>query len=158
MNPKFTNRKKKEIESTIETGMVYHIECSTRHLPQLTLNREELDTSLRHHRFFLAINREKTRIRFFSETTDINMLVIFLNNDTPYNNLILLIDGHVEQPYNVWEDYQQNFVLFYQKVISRQISGHPRQVASIRIIDSASINDTHLLWNAVYVPIDDDIE
>ena len=160
-NPKFkSGGKQRKRETTIERGMIYHIECSSRRRPFLTLHREELDASLSHHRFFLAVNRQRTRVRFFNETADINMIFRFLNDDTPYNNLILLIDGQVEHPYSVWEEYNQNLDLLYQKIVSRQVSGHPRELSSTRIIDSASLDDTHQLWHAVYVPdvIPDEID
>ena len=158
--PDFKNRKKtiKPKNKSEATGVIHHIEWSSRYIPLLTRSREELQVSLRHHRFFVAIDRNQTRVRFFKESVDINMLTLFLESNTPYNELILLIDGQVEQPYSVWETYQNNSALLYQKLLSRQISGHPRQISSTRYIESAPVDDTHQLWNAVYNQVDDEIE
>ena len=158
--PNFKHKKEspKNPEKKPKTGMIHHIEWSSRHIPLLTLSHAELQNSLRYHRFFVAIDRDQTKVRFFNESSDINMLTLFLEDETPYNELILLIDGQVEQPYNVWETYKNNKELLYQKIISRQVSGHPRQIASTRYLESEPLNDTHQLWNAVYTQVNDEIE
>ena len=85
--PKFKNKKEslKNPKKKLETGMIHHIEWSSRYIPSLTLSHVELQNSLRHHRFFVAIDCDETKVRFFNESPDINILTLFLEDDTPYN-------------------------------------------------------------------------
>ena len=157
----FGKQQKTTDDTTVKnTGSkIYHIECTTRHFIVLSRNEDESRDTYIPIRFFVAINSNRTRVRFFKHPSNTihYTLAQFLGNNTQYNDFILKFDNAIEHDYSVWEDMQRDRNILYQKILRRTTETHSREVSEINIIEEDDITNTHALWQAVFPqpPVDE---